>query len=158
MRAYELDAPSHEIGYAARFLGFANNATEPYLWVQRDEGSAAQIVPRFSYVVGPTGRCLLWAKVHGVHPAIIALAAQWQLLADQVWNEWGQDGPGVHLPVEEFRRRISADLGIASDSGPNATPGTAARTGPGSSQSFERRGGGGAWSIRSLPVSAINWM
>ena len=72
----------------------------------------------FSYMVGPAEQCLWWAKVHGAHPTILALAAEWQLLADRVWNEWGQHGPGVHLPVEEFRRRVAADLGMAPDAEP----------------------------------------
>ncbi len=65
----------------------------------------------FSYMVEATEQCLWWAKVHGAHPAIVTLAAEWQLLADRVWNEWGQHGPDVHLPVGEFRLRIAADLG-----------------------------------------------
>ena len=69
----------------------------------------------FSDMIGPTEQCLWWAKVHGAHPAILTLAAEWQLLADRVWNEWGQHGRGVHLSVEEFRRRVAADLGIAPD-------------------------------------------
>jgi|688.fasta_scaffold118832_2 hypothetical protein len=66
----------------------------------------------FSSLMEPTQVCLWWAKVHGAHPAIIALAAEWQLLVDRVWNEWGQHGPGVQLPVEEFRLRVAADLGL----------------------------------------------
>ena len=65
----------------------------------------------FSQVIGPAESCLLWAKVHGTHPAIRALSAEWGLLADRVWNEWGQHGHGVHLPVEDFRRRVAEDLG-----------------------------------------------
>ena len=64
----------------------------------------------FSHVLGPAELCAFWAKVHGAHPAIQALAAEWGLLADRVWNEWGQHGRGVHLPVEEFRRRVAEDL------------------------------------------------
>jgi hypothetical protein len=45
MRVYEFTAPYHEIGYAGRFLAFANNATEQYLWVQRDECSEAETIP-----------------------------------------------------------------------------------------------------------------
>lgn len=63
----------------------------------------------FSYMVGPTEQCLWWAKVHGIHPAIAALAMEWQLLADRVWNEYGQHGQP--WSVEEFRRRVAADLG-----------------------------------------------
>lgn len=74
----------------------------------------------FSYMVGPTEQCLWWAKVHGSHPAILALAAEWQLLADRVWNEYGQHGRA--LPVEEFRRRVAADLGVAPDAEPGAAP------------------------------------
>jgi hypothetical protein len=69
----------------------------------------------FSFLVGPTEACLLWATIHGAHPAIDALAAEWQSRADRVWNEWRQHGPGVHPPVEEFRRRVAADLGLAPD-------------------------------------------
>lgn len=69
----------------------------------------------FSYMVEPIEQCLWWAKVHGVHPTILALATEWQLLADRVWNEYGQHGPGVHLPVEEFRRSVAEDLGIAQN-------------------------------------------
>lgn len=67
----------------------------------------------FSFVLGPAELCAFWAKVHGLHPAIRALAAEWGLLADRVWNEWGQYGPGQHLPIEEFRHRVAADLGEA---------------------------------------------
>jgi hypothetical protein len=42
MRVYEFTALYHEIGHAARFLGFANDATRQYLWVQRDECSEAE--------------------------------------------------------------------------------------------------------------------
>lgn len=73
----------------------------------------------FSDLIAPTGMCLLWCKVHGVHPAVSALATEWQLLADRVWNEYGQHGPS--LPVEEFRRRVAADLGIAPGAEPSAT-------------------------------------
>jgi hypothetical protein len=45
MRVYEFTAPYHEIGHAARFLGFANNDTEQYLWFQREEGSEAETAP-----------------------------------------------------------------------------------------------------------------
>jgi hypothetical protein len=65
----------------------------------------------FSHVLGPAESCVFWAKVHGAHPAIRALAAGWGLQADRVWNEWGQHGPGVHLSVEEFRRRVAEDVG-----------------------------------------------
>ncbi|MBL9084688.1 MAG: hypothetical protein JNK76_22985 [Planctomycetales bacterium] len=37
MRIDEFDAPYHEIDIPARFLGFANNESEKYLWFQRDE-------------------------------------------------------------------------------------------------------------------------
>jgi hypothetical protein len=70
----------------------------------------------FSYMVGPTEQCLWWAKVHDAHPAIIALATEWQLLADRVWNEYGQHGQA--LPVEEFRRRVASDLGIVPEAEP----------------------------------------
>ena len=63
----------------------------------------------FSHVVAPAERCAWWAKVHDVHPAILELAAEWGLLADRVWNEYGQHGPA--LPVEEFRRQVAWDLG-----------------------------------------------
>jgi hypothetical protein len=43
----------------------------------------------YSWMVGPTAACRWWAKVHGSHPAIVALATEWQLLADRVWNKWG---------------------------------------------------------------------
>ena len=62
----------------------------------------------FSYMVGPTEHCVWWARVHGVHPAILALAKEWQLMADQVWNEWGQHAD--RLPEAEYRRRVTADL------------------------------------------------
>ena len=75
----------------------------------------------FSHLVAPTEACLFWAKVHGADPAIQSLAAKWQLLADRVWNEYGQHGQA--LPVEEFRRVVAADLGIASDAEPTAAPG-----------------------------------
>lgn len=74
----------------------------------------------FSHMVAPTEACLLWAKVHGADPAIRALAAKWQLLADRVWNEYGQHGEA--LPVEEFRRVVAADLGIASDAEQKVAP------------------------------------
>jgi hypothetical protein len=76
----------------------------------------------FSHMVAPTQACLLWAKVHGTDPAIQELAAKWHLLADRVWNEFGQHG--LALPVEEFRRVVAADLGIASDAEPGGTPDT----------------------------------
>jgi hypothetical protein len=62
----------------------------------------------FSSMVKPTELCLFWGKVHGVHPAILALAQKWQLGADRVWNEYGQYAQS--LPVEEFRREVAADL------------------------------------------------
>ena len=65
----------------------------------------------FSHVLGPAESCSFWAKVHGAHPAIRALADEWGLLGDRVWNEWGQHGRGVHLPVEEFRCQVAEDLG-----------------------------------------------
>lgn len=78
---------------------------------------AKQFVERelhFSHMVGPTEQCLWWAKVHGAHPAIIALAAEWHFLAGRVWNEhsiWNEHGQRLEaLPVEEFRRRVAADL------------------------------------------------
>jgi len=67
----------------------------------------------FSYMVSPAELCEWWAKVHGAHPAIRALAADWSLLADRVWNEYGQHKHP--LSAEEFRRRVAADLGIAQD-------------------------------------------
>ncbi len=69
----------------------------------------------FSQVLVPAELCAFWANVHGAHPAIRALAAEWAMLADRVWNEWGQHGPGVHLPVEDFRRRVAKDLGALAD-------------------------------------------
>jgi hypothetical protein len=45
MRVYEFTAPYYEIGHAARFLGFANDDTEQYLWVQRDECSEVETLP-----------------------------------------------------------------------------------------------------------------
>src|SRR5262245_25010554 len=73
----------------------------------------------FSHMVAPTEACLLWARMHGADPAVLALAAEWQLLADRVWNEYGQHGQA--LPVEEFRRRVAADLGMVPDAEPGAT-------------------------------------
>lgn len=70
----------------------------------------------FSHLVGPTAECMLWTKIHGSHPAIRKLVAEWELLADQVWNDYGQHGPG--LPVETLRRRLATDLGIAADEPP----------------------------------------
>lgn len=66
----------------------------------------------FSYLRGPAERCLLWAKVHGVHPALRGLAEEWLLLIDRVWNEWGTLEP---LPEAELRRRIAEDLEEGSD-------------------------------------------
>ena len=63
----------------------------------------------FSHLVGPAGDCEWWARVHDVHPAIRALAAEWSLLADRVWNEYHQYP--VSLPEAEFRQRVAADLG-----------------------------------------------
>ena len=67
----------------------------------------------FSYIVEPARECKLWAKVYGVHPAIQALAAEWLLLADKVWNEYGQH----YQPLSEgeFRRHVAADLGEGQD-------------------------------------------
>jgi hypothetical protein len=77
----------------------------------------------FSHMVASTEQCRWWGKVHGVHPAILTLAAEWQLLADRVWNEYGQhERP---LPVDEFRRRVAADLGVT----PTAEQGAAADRG-----------------------------
>lgn len=67
----------------------------------------------FAHLLGPAETCAFWAKVHGSHPAIRELAAEWSLLVDRVWNEWGQHGHGVHLPVEVFRRKVAQDLGEA---------------------------------------------
>ena len=64
----------------------------------------------FSYLVGPTERCVWWSRVYGAHPAIQKLARDWQLWVDQVWNEWGQHP--VKLPESELRRRIASDLGV----------------------------------------------
>lgn len=64
----------------------------------------------FSQLVGPIERCEFWARVHGVHPAIRQLAAEWKTLVDQTWNEWGQHP--VRLSEAELRRRIAADLGV----------------------------------------------
>jgi len=68
----------------------------------------------FSYLVGPTERCEFWAKVYGVHPAIHQLAAEWKMLVDQTWNEWGQHP--VKLSEAELRRRIATDLGVPAES------------------------------------------
>ncbi|MEZ4390991.1 MAG: hypothetical protein R3A48_07845 [Polyangiales bacterium] len=65
----------------------------------------------FSELVGPTERCEFWARVYGVHPALHALAAEWQRLLDQTWNERGQHP--VALPERELRRRIASHLGIS---------------------------------------------
>jgi hypothetical protein len=65
----------------------------------------------FSQILVPAESCVFWAKVHGAHPAIQAMAAEWALLADRVWNEWGQHGRGQHLPVEEIRQRVADDFG-----------------------------------------------
>jgi hypothetical protein len=65
----------------------------------------------FSHLLSPAESCVFWAKVHGAHPAIQALAAEWGLLADRAWNEWGQHSRGVRLSVEEFRRRVAEDVG-----------------------------------------------
>jgi hypothetical protein len=73
----------------------------------------------FSSLVGPTEQCLWWARVHGALPAIVTLAKEWQELADRVWNECGQHR--TSLPVEEFRRRVAADLGMALDVVPSST-------------------------------------
>lgn len=64
----------------------------------------------FSCMVSPAEQCEWWAKVHGTHPAIRELAAEWGLLADRVWNEYGQHGQA--LSVEEFRGRVATDLGL----------------------------------------------
>jgi hypothetical protein len=63
----------------------------------------------FSEFFRPAHECELWGKVHGVHPAIIHLARDWSMWADQVWNEFGQHPQS--LPEAEFRRRVAADLG-----------------------------------------------
>jgi hypothetical protein len=65
----------------------------------------------FSMMVGPTEQAVLWSKVHGTHPAIQKLARDWQLWADQVWNEYGQHKQT--LTVDEYRRRVAADLGMS---------------------------------------------
>lgn len=44
----------------------------------------------FSNMVEPADRCAFWAKVHGLHPSIVQLAVEWNLLADRAWNEYGQ--------------------------------------------------------------------
>ncbi|MFT3765664.1 MAG: hypothetical protein QM820_09130 [Minicystis sp.] len=67
----------------------------------------------FSYLVDPIERCDFWARVYGVHPAIRQLAAEWKVLVDRTWNEWGQHP--VKLSEAELRRRIAADLGFAID-------------------------------------------
>jgi hypothetical protein len=45
MRVYEFTAPYHEIGHAERFLGFANDGTKQYLWLQREECSESETIP-----------------------------------------------------------------------------------------------------------------
>jgi hypothetical protein len=72
----------------------------------------------FSALVGPTEQCEIWARVYGVHPAIRELAAEWQMLVDQTWNEWGQHP--VKLPEAELRRRIAGDLGVSLHADPPA--------------------------------------
>ena len=67
----------------------------------------------FSELVGPTQECEFWAKVHGVHPAIMQLVRNWVLWADQVWNEYRQYPKS--LPEVEFRRRLAADWGRVLD-------------------------------------------
>jgi hypothetical protein len=62
----------------------------------------------FSALIGPAESCFWWARVHGAHPSIIELARRWMLLADQVWNEYGQHE--IALPVEVFRQRLAEDL------------------------------------------------
>jgi hypothetical protein len=64
----------------------------------------------FSYMVGPTERCVWWARVHGAHPAIVSLAQEWQEMANDVWNEGGHLPKA--LPVEEFRQSVAADLNV----------------------------------------------
>ena len=63
----------------------------------------------FSYVETAADRCALWAKVHGAHPAIQALAAEWATLADRVWSK--QAPPSQALTLEEFLHRVAEDLG-----------------------------------------------
>jgi hypothetical protein len=63
----------------------------------------------FSFLVGPIERCAWWARVHGVHSAIQRLAADWLLLVDRTWNEYGQHSN--RLTVEQLRQLLAQDLG-----------------------------------------------
>ena len=62
----------------------------------------------FSFLVGPIERCGWWARVHNVHPAIQTLAADWSLLVDRTWNEYGQHSN--RLTVDELRKYLAQDL------------------------------------------------
>jgi hypothetical protein len=64
----------------------------------------------FSYLVGPIERCLWWARVHNVHPAIQKLAADWSLLVGRTWNEYGQHSD--RLTAEELRAQLIKDLSL----------------------------------------------
>ena len=45
MRVYEFTAPYFEVDSSVPFLGFANNPTNQYFWMQRDEKSPDRAVP-----------------------------------------------------------------------------------------------------------------
>jgi len=63
----------------------------------------------FSELVGPIERCQWWARVHGTDPAIQKLSADWLLLVDRTWNEYGQHSEP--LTVDELRAELAKDLG-----------------------------------------------
>jgi hypothetical protein len=45
VREYEFTAPYHEICVPSLFLGFANNDTEQYFWMQRGECTEDEVLP-----------------------------------------------------------------------------------------------------------------
>ena len=64
----------------------------------------------FSEIVGPAQQCMWWCPVHNCHPEIQQLVADWYLMADRVWNEYGQHSNP--MTVDEFRDQVARDLGL----------------------------------------------
>jgi hypothetical protein len=63
----------------------------------------------FTTMVAPTEACSWWARVHGVHPVIQQLAAEWREGADLAWNEYGQHPRPIS--VAQYRQQVASDLG-----------------------------------------------